>query len=83
MYGSGTAIGGYRHSLWFVDILSKHIEKYTLKSLAPDELLKSIRLLRRYMGGRYPDKMIVDREFKLIGGQVYCGPRGYQRRQRR
>ena len=49
---------------------SKHIEQYTLKSPSSDELLKALRLFRRYMVGRYPDKRIGDRDFKLIGGQV-------------
>ena len=70
MCGSGEAIGGYRYALWFVDRLSKHIEKYPLKSLSSDDLLKYLRLFCRDMGGRYPNKMIVDRKFKLIGGQV-------------
>ena len=59
-----------RYALWFVDRCSKHINKYPLKSLASDELLKSLRLFCRQMGGCYPDKMIGDRDFKLIGGQV-------------
>ena len=76
LYGSGTAIGGYRYALWFVDRRSKHIEKYPLKSLASDELLKSLCLFRRDMGGRYPNKMIGDRDFKLIGGQVVASLEG-------
>ena len=40
VYGSGTANDGYRYNLWFVDRRSKHIDKYLLKSLASDELLK-------------------------------------------
>ena len=70
VYGSGRAIGGYRYALWFLDRRYKHIDKYTLKSLAYDELLKALRIFHRDIGGRYPDKMIGDRDFKLIGGQV-------------
>ena len=70
MCGSGEAIGGYRYALWFVDRRYKHIEQYPLKYLPSNELIKSLRLFRRDMGGRYPNKMIVDRKFKLIGGQV-------------
>ena len=44
VYGSGTAIGGYRYTLWFVERRSKHIEQYPLKSLAYNELLKALRL---------------------------------------
>ena len=69
-YGSGTAIGGYHYALWFVDIFSKHIDKYPLKSLASNELLKALHIFRNCMGGRYPDKIIGDRDFKLIGVQV-------------
>ena len=70
VYGSGTAIGGYRYSLWFVDRRSNNIEKYPLKYLASNELFKVLLLFRRYMDGRYPDKIIGDHDFKLIGGQV-------------
>ena len=70
VYGYGTEIGGYRYALWFVDRCSKHIEQYTLKSLASDELLKALSLFHRDMSGRYPDKIIRDCDFKLIGGQV-------------
>ena len=41
-----------------------------MKSLESDELLKALHIFRRDMGGRYPNKMIGDRNFKLIGGQV-------------
>ena len=76
VYGSGTANDGYRCNLWFVDRRSKHIEKYLLKSLASDELLKYLRLFQRDMGGRFPDKMIGERNFKLIGGQVSAALEG-------
>ena len=76
VYGSGTAIGGYRYALWFVDILSKHIEQYLLKYLASDELLKALRIFWRDMGCRYPDNMIVERDFKLIGGQIAAALEG-------
>ena len=55
---------------------SKHIEQYPLKSLESDELLKALRILHRDMGGRYTDKMIGDRDFKLIGGQVAAALEG-------
>ena len=53
-----------------MDRRSKHTNKYHLKSLEYDELLKNLRLFCRDMGGRYPDEMVGDRDFKLIGGQV-------------
>ena len=53
-----------------MDIHYKNIEKYPHKSLESDELLKALRLFRRDMGGRYPDKMMAGCNFKLIGGQV-------------
>ena len=53
-----------------MDIRSKHIKQCSLKSLASDEILKALRIFHRDMGGRYPDEMIEDRDFKLIGGQV-------------
>ena len=68
VYGSVTDIGGYRYALWFADRQSKHIEQYPLYSLASDELIKALHLFRNDVGGRYPDKMIGDRDFKLIGG---------------
>ena len=77
VYGSGTVIAGYRYALWFMDRRSKHIKKYPLKSLASDELPKAMRLFHRDMGGRYPDKMIGDRNFKLIGGQVAAVLEGF------
>ena len=70
VYGSGTAIGGYRYALWFVDRQSKHINQYPLKSLASDDLLEALRLFRRDMGVRYPNDMMGGRDFNLIGGQV-------------
>ena len=70
VYRSGTAISDYRYDLWFVDIRFKHIGQYPLKSLESDELLKYLCLFCRDMGGCYPDKMIGEREFKLIEGQV-------------
>ena len=70
MYGYGTDIGGYRYDLWFVDRRSKNIEQYPLKSLTSYDILKALRLFFRDMGGRYPAKMIGDRDFKLIGCQV-------------
>ena len=59
-----------------MDRRSKHIDKYPLKSLASDELIKSLRLFHWDMGGRYPDKMIGDRNFKLIGDQVAAALEG-------
>ena len=70
MYGYGTAIGGYRYDLWFVDRQYKNIEQYPLKSLTSYDILKAPPLFFRDMGGRYPDKMIGDHAFKLIGVQV-------------
>ena len=76
IYGSGTAIGGYRYSLWFVYRRSKYIEQYPHKYLESDELLKALHLFRRDMGGRYLDKMIGDRNFKIIGGQFAAALEG-------
>ena len=76
VYRYWTSIGGYRYTLWFFNRCSKHIEKYPLKYLASEELLKSLSILRRDMRGRYPDKMIGDRNFKLIGGQVVAALEG-------
>ena len=76
VYGSGTAIGGHRYALWFVDRRSKHIKEYPLKSLASDDILKALRLFRRDMGGHYTNNMIGDRSFKLIGGQVTATQEG-------
>ena len=70
VYGSGTAIGVYCYSMWFVDRQYKHIEQYPLKYMASDELLKALCLFRRDMVGRFSDKIIGDRNFRLIGGQV-------------
>ena len=70
LYSYGTAIGGYRYTLWFVVRRSKYIEQYPLKSLESDELIKSLRLFHRDMGDRYLDKIIGDRDFNRIGGQV-------------
>ena len=70
VYGYGTAIVGYCFALWFVDRRYKYIEQYPLKSLASYELIKSLRLFRRVISGRYPDKMIGYHDFKIIGCQV-------------
>ena len=59
-----------------MDRRSKHIDQYTLKSLSYDELLKDLRLFRSDMGGRYLDKMIGDRNFKIIGGQFAAALEG-------
>ena len=70
VYGSGTSIDGNLYSLWFLYRHSKHINQYPLNYLASNELLKYQRIFCRYMGGRYPDKIIGDCDFKIIGGQV-------------
>ena len=70
VYSSGKAIGGYRYTLWFVDRRFKNIVKYPLKYLESDDILKALRLFPRYMGGRYRNNMIGDRDFKIIRGQV-------------
>ena len=59
-----------------MDRRSKHIDKYPLKSLASDELLKALCLFLRDMVGRHPDKIIGDHDFKLIGGQVTAALEG-------
>ena len=76
VYGSGTAIGGYRYALWLMDRRSKHIEQYPLKFLVSGEFLKSLRLFCRDMGDRYPSKMIGGRDIRLIGGQVAANLEG-------
>ena len=60
----------------FVNRRSKHIKQYPLKYLASDDIIKSLRLFHRYMGGRYPNKMMGDRNFKLIGGKFAAALKG-------
>eukprot|EP00957_Ditylum_brightwellii_P007921 599857-Ditylum_brightwellii.AAC.1 len=70
VYGSGTAIGGYRYALWLVDRAAQFVFQYRLKSLKEEELICTIGLFRRDCGGKLPARMIADCNFKLIGGKL-------------
>eukprot|EP00957_Ditylum_brightwellii_P199145 15180369-Ditylum_brightwellii.AAC.1 len=71
VYGAGTAIGGYRYTLWLVDRKNCLILEYLLKSLQEEEIFHAIKLFVCDIGGSLPRKMIANHDFKLIGGTVH------------
>eukprot|EP00957_Ditylum_brightwellii_P062101 4713278-Ditylum_brightwellii.AAC.1 len=66
VYGTGTAIRGYRYALWLVDRATQFAFQYPLKTLKEEELLCTMRLFHRDCWGKLPARMLADIDFKLI-----------------
>ena len=66
VYGNGRAIGGIQYALFFVDRKSRKKKIFGLKDLKKSTLQRAMKKFIREVGF-YPDELIADRDFKLIG----------------
>ena len=69
VYGNGRAIGGILYALFFVDRKSRHKIIIGLKDLEKPTLQRAIKKFIRKVGF-YPDELIADRDFKIIGSHI-------------
>ena len=69
VYGNGRAIGGIHYALFFVDRKSRYKMIFGLKDLKQDSITRAIKQFIRKVGF-YPDELIADRDFKIIGEHV-------------
>jgi hypothetical protein len=69
VYGNGRAIGGIQYGLFFVDWKSRKMKIFSLKSLKKSHISSAMKKFVREVGF-YPDEIIVDRDFKLIGSHI-------------
>ena len=69
LYGSGRAIGGIHYALFFVDSKSRQKKIIGLKNIQKDSLQRAMKTFIRQVRF-YPDEIIADRDFKLIGSHI-------------
>ena len=69
VYGNGRAIGGIQYALFFVDRKSRKKKIFGLKSLKKSHISLAMKKFIREVGF-YPDEIIADRDFKLIGSHI-------------
>ena len=69
VYGNGRAIGGILYALFFVDRYSRQKMIFGLKDLKRETIARAIKKFVRKVGF-YPDELIADRDFKIIGEHV-------------
>ena len=69
VYGNGRAIGGIQYGLFFVDRKSRKKKIFGLKDLKKSTLQRAMKKFTREVGF-YPDEIIADRDFKLIGQHI-------------
>ena len=69
VYGNGRAIGGIYYALFFVDRKSPQKKLIGLKDLSKETLQRALKTFVRKVGF-YPDELIADRDFKLIGTNI-------------
>ena len=69
VYGNGRAIGGIVYALFFVDRKSRQKKIFGLKDLKKATLQRAMKTFIRKVGF-YPDEIIADRDFKLIGEHI-------------
>ena len=69
VYGNGRALGGIHYALFFVDRKSRHKKILGLKNLKKSTLQQAMKKFIREVGF-YPDEIIADRDFKLIGDHI-------------
>ena len=69
VYGNGRAIGGIQYGLFFVDRKSRKKKIFGLKSLKKSHIASAMKKFVREVGF-YPDEIIADRDFKLIGSHI-------------
>ena len=69
VYGNGRAIGGIYYALFFVDRHSRQKHTIGLQNLQKETLQRAIKTFIRKVGF-YPDEIIADRDFKIIGQHI-------------
>ena len=69
VYGNGRAIGGIYYALFFVNRKSRQKKIIGLKDLKKETLQGAIKTFVRKVGF-YPDVLIADRDFKIIGSHI-------------
>ena len=69
VYGNGHAIGGIHYTLFFVDRKSRYKMIFGLKDLKQESITRAIKKFVRKVGF-YPEELIADRDFKLVGEHV-------------
>ena len=69
VYGNGRAIGGIYYALLFVDCKSGQKKILGLKDLKKETLQRAIKTFVCKVGF-YPDELIADRDFKIIGSHI-------------
>lgn len=68
-YSAGTAIGGIRYALFFVDRKNRQKYIYPLKDLDENSILEQVKFFIRDIG-RFPRYLLADRDQKLLGGAI-------------
>ena len=66
---NGRAIGGIHYALFFVDRKSRQKKLFGLKDLQKSTIVRAIKKFIREVGF-YPDEIIADRDFKIIGQHI-------------
>ena len=69
VYGNGRAIGGIRYALLFVDRTSHRKFLFCLQDLEAPSIQRAIKKFVHKLG-HYPDEIIADRDFRIIGEHV-------------
>ena len=69
VYGNGRAIGGINYALLFVDRKSRRKFLFGLQDLESPSIQRALKKFIRKLG-HYPDKIIADRNFRIIGEHV-------------
>ena len=68
-HGTGTSIGGVKYVLVLLDKSTKHLYEYGLRTVKEESILRAIKLFINELGV-IPERMVADRDFKLISGKV-------------
>ena len=69
MYGNETTIGGIHYAILFVDQTSRYKIIIGMENLQKQSVRQAIKKFIRKIGF-YPDTLVADRDFKLIGKHV-------------
>ena len=69
VYGKGRAIGGFQYALFLVDRKTRFKFVFGLKDLSKPTITFQLKRFIRLIG-KYPEAMLADRDFRLIGKAV-------------
>ena len=69
IYDASTTISGYRYALFLVDVKTCHLFEYPLRDLEGSSLKHAMFTITKDIGGK-PCRMLADRDFRLIDGEV-------------